>query len=112
MKGSSVTTSEFDAAAAHRHFATDCFNRVWEMLEKPDRSADEDRMMVAMSHASLFHWQQRADCTPRNLSVGYWLISRVYDEPYLTGNAKDEWLKTLNAGWWQHLEADSPLPIE
>jgi hypothetical protein len=27
--------------------------------------------------SSLWHWTQRADCTARNLSVGYWQVSRV-----------------------------------
>lgn len=71
-------TVEFDTGAAHRHFSTDCFNGVWALLDKPVRSADEDRLMVSMCHASLYHWQQRADCTPRNLSMGCWLLSRVY----------------------------------
>lgn len=70
--------ADFDSTAAHHHFSSACFNGVWELLNKPDRSADEDRLMVSMCHASLFHWQQRTDCTPRNLSIGYWLLSRVY----------------------------------
>ena len=28
--------------------------------------------------ASLWHWKQREDHTPTNLSVGYWQVSRVY----------------------------------
>ena len=34
--------------------------------------------MVSMCHASLFHWQQRPDCTSRSFSIGYWQLSRVY----------------------------------
>ena len=34
--------------------------------------------MVSMCHASLYHWQQRPDCTSRSLSIGYWQLSRVY----------------------------------
>ena len=73
-----MTGHDFDSAAANRHFSTDCFNRVWDLLDKPDRSADDDRLMVSMCHASLFHWQQRPDCSSRNLSIGYWQLSRVY----------------------------------
>ena len=73
-----MTTHDFDAAAAHRHFSTACFNRVWDLLDKPDRSPDDERLMVSMCHASLFHWQQRTDCSSRNLSIGYWQLSRVY----------------------------------
>jgi tetratricopeptide (TPR) repeat protein len=28
--------------------------------------------------ASLWHWTQRPDCSPTNLSVGYWQAARVY----------------------------------
>ena len=69
---------DFDLAAAHRHFSASCFNGVWELIDKPNRSPDEDRLMVSMCHASLFHWQQRPDCTSRSLSIGYWQLSRVY----------------------------------
>ena len=51
---------------------------MWELIDKPDRSPDDDRLMVSMCHASLYHWQQRPDCTPRSLSIGYWQLSRVH----------------------------------
>ena len=73
-----MASPNFDLAAAHRHFSAACFNGVWELIDKPDRSPDEDRKMVSMCHASLYHWQQRPDCTSRSLSIGYWQLSRVY----------------------------------
>lgn len=63
---------------AHRFFSAHCFNEVWGLLEKPDRSVEDDRLMREMAHASLFHWLQRDDATPTNLSVGLWQVSRVY----------------------------------
>ena len=68
----------FDLAAAHRWFATDCFNRVWELLDKPDRSSDDDERMISLCHASLAHGRERSDCAPLSLSIGYWQLSRVY----------------------------------
>ena len=73
-----MPTPDFDLAAAHRHFSAACFNGVWELIDKPSRSPDEDRLMVSMCHASRYHWQQRPDCTSRSLSIGYWQLSRVY----------------------------------
>ena len=73
-----MTSPDFDLAAAHRHFSAACFNGVWELIDKPDRSPDDDRKMVSMAHASLYHWQQRPDCTSRSLSIGYWQLSRVH----------------------------------
>lgn len=34
--------------------------------------------MLALSFASLWHWTQRDDCVSRNLSIGYWQISRIF----------------------------------
>jgi len=34
--------------------------------------------MLQLSQASLSHWTQRSDCTPKNLSIGNWQLSRVY----------------------------------
>jgi hypothetical protein len=68
----------FDPASAHRFFSADCFNRTWDLLEKADHSAAEDEQMLLLCHASLWHWTQRTECTPRNLSIGYWQLSRVY----------------------------------
>lgn len=75
---SETTSPQFDLARAHRWFSADCFNHVWALLEKPDRTADECERMVSLAHASLAHWRERADCTAQNLSIGYWQVSRVY----------------------------------
>jgi len=60
----------------HRRFAKQFFNETWELLDKPDRSADEDLRMVLLAHASRLHWEYAG--TARNRSVGEWQISRVY----------------------------------
>ena len=75
-----------DYAAAHRHFAADCFNRAWDLMEKPERTADDDRRMLALGYASLFHWLERADVTDRNLSIGYWQVARIHS---LLGNPRE-----------------------
>lgn len=71
-------TPEFDLAAAHRYFAAECFNRAWDLIDKPDRTPEEDDEMIRLNQASLYHWSQREDCTNRNLSVGYWQAARIY----------------------------------
>jgi hypothetical protein len=76
---------DFDLAAAHKHFSAWCFNRAWELMDKPDRTDTDVRMMVALSHASIFHWMSRPDCTDKNLAVGYWQASRIQA---LIGNAQ------------------------
>lgn len=67
-----------DQRRAHRVFSADCFNRTWELLDRTDRSAADDEQMAHLAHASLWHWTQREDGTAQNLSVGYWLLARVY----------------------------------
>ena len=72
-----MSTQSIDHAASHRFFSTDCFNRAWELLEKSGRSANDDMQMLLLSMTSLWHWTQRSDCDEKNLSIGYWQVSRV-----------------------------------
>ncbi|MCK6576305.1 hypothetical protein L6V77_35095, partial [Myxococcota bacterium] len=87
-----TTVPNFDLAAAHKYFAAHCFNAAWDLIEKPSRTAAEDRMMVALNQASLYHWQSRPDCTDEKLSVGYWQASRIQallgDAPAATRHAE------------------------
>ena len=78
----------FDEGGAHRFFSATCFNRTWELLDKADRTAEETEAMIACSLASIWHWRQRPDCTRRNLSIGYWQVSRVYS---VAGQAQNAW---------------------
>ena len=68
----------FDLQEAHRYFAARCFNAAWELLDKPNRSVADNEQMIRLAHSSLWHWTQRADCQPANLSIGYWQLARVY----------------------------------
>ncbi len=77
---------EFDVNAGHRFFSAQCFNTAWDLIDKSTRSAADDAHMLAAAAASLWHWLQRPDVTPRNRSIGYWQVSRVlamlgYGEP-------------------------------
>jgi hypothetical protein len=71
------TNPDFDLAAAHKYFAAQCFNQAWDLIEKPDRTPADDRLMEALSQASIYHWLQRPDCSDQSLSVGYWQASRI-----------------------------------
>ena len=70
--------SSFDTKPAHFYFSASCFNKAWELIEKADRTAQDDVQMILLAHASLWHWTQREDCTDKNLSIGYWQLSRIY----------------------------------
>ena len=63
----------------HRAEAVALFNGVWEMLETPDRTAEQDDQMVHAAHASRWHWSQVGDLGgAQQLAVGEWQCSRVY----------------------------------
>jgi hypothetical protein len=59
-----------------RQLAADLFNGVWKLLDKQDRTVEEDDRMLHMAHASRYHWEQVG--TAANLARGEWQCSRVY----------------------------------
>jgi hypothetical protein len=61
---------------AHKKFAVDTFNLTWSLLDKKDRTKEEDDRMVHAAHASRFHWGEIG--TPIHFERGEWQISRVY----------------------------------
>lgn len=62
--------------AEHKTFAVNLFNLVWDLLDKEDRTPDEDDRMLHAAHASRFHWGEIG--TPLEFERGEWQISRVY----------------------------------
>jgi hypothetical protein len=62
----------------HKQIASLCFNRVWDLLDLPERTKVEEEQMIHLAHASFWHWTRVEDHTPTNLSIGYWQLSRVY----------------------------------
>jgi len=60
----------------HRQIAVKLFNRVWELMDKPERSHEEVDEMIHSAHASRFHWGEIG--TPLEFARGEWQISRVY----------------------------------
>ncbi|SEO63472.1 hypothetical protein [Paenibacillus sp. OV219] len=62
----------------HKALASSCFNQVWDLLDKKDRTTIDDEMMVHLCHSSFWHWTQASEHTQRNLSIGYWQLARVY----------------------------------
>jgi len=62
--------------ADERRLAAALFNATWTLMEKEDRTRDEDDAMLHMAHASRHHWGQIGK--PENLGRGEWQCSRVY----------------------------------
>src|SRR5688572_18457604 len=51
-----MAEAPLDLPRAQRWFAVECNNAAWELLEKPNRTADETERMVHAAHASVHHW--------------------------------------------------------
>lgn len=43
-------------AQMHRWFAVECNNDAWVLIEKVERSAQDDREMMYLAYASAYHW--------------------------------------------------------
>ncbi len=69
---------DFNKEKAYEHFSVSCFNQAWNLIDKKDRTPDEDERMLQLAMSSAWHWSQRTDCKPQNLSIAYWQISRVH----------------------------------
>ncbi len=56
--------------------AAELFNQTWDLLDKPQRTEDEDLDMVHKAHASRYFWGLIG--TDKERATGEWQISRVY----------------------------------
>ena len=59
-----------------RRVAVELFNHVWTLLERDERTRDDDDEMLHAAHASRFHWGEVGE--PVNRVRGEWQCSRVY----------------------------------
>jgi len=71
-----IEEKKYTEKEAHKKFAVDLFNLTWTLMDKKDRTKEEDDKMVHAAHASRFHWGEIG--TPLNWERGEWQISRVY----------------------------------
>ena len=63
-------------ADQHRTLAIQCFNLTWDLLDKQDRTPEEDDKMIHAAHASRYHWGEIGSSL--EFERGEWQISRVY----------------------------------
>lgn len=60
----------------HRELAVRYFNAAWDLIDKTDRSADDDRDMLGLALASRQHWIE-AGGTAENLAVSDWQVAHA-----------------------------------
>lgn len=69
---------DFDTTAAHKYFSAHCFNTAWELIDKEERTAEENERMIQLCQASMWHWSCREDATDQTRSIGFWQAARAY----------------------------------
>lgn len=69
-------TKTFTLDEAYKYFAKSINGGVWELLQKPHRSQEEEDELLHGAHASTYHW--RFAGTAVHQQRGEWLISRVH----------------------------------
>lgn len=61
----------------HRQLGVDLFNHAWTLLDKAERTPDEDDEMLGAAHASRYHWS-KASTEAKHQARGEWQLARVY----------------------------------
>ncbi|NHJ05023.1 MAG: hypothetical protein EAX90_09380 [Candidatus Heimdallarchaeota archaeon] len=56
--------------------AVNLFNHTWNLIDKENRTIEEEDDMIHSAHASRYHWGVIGE--PINFERGEWLVSRVY----------------------------------
>ena len=69
-------TNPFTLEEAHTYFAKSINGRVWELLQKSDRSHTENDELLYAAHACTYHWKFVG--TGVHQQRGEWLISHVH----------------------------------
>jgi tetratricopeptide (TPR) repeat protein len=67
---------KFTEQECHKNFAIQLNNLVWNLLQKENRTTEDNDKMIHAAHASYYHWSVIGE--PINFQRGEWLISHVY----------------------------------
>lgn len=59
-----------------KELAIKLFNETWDLLDKENRTADDDSLMIEKAHASLYLWS--LEKSPLNNQRAEWMVSNVY----------------------------------
>ena len=95
--GKKKKKKKVNVKAAHKYFSADCFNKTWDYIDLPERTADQEEEMLRLTLASHWHWTQRKDYEPTNASIANWQVSRVFALLGQADNARRFALRCLEA---------------
>jgi len=71
-----MNTESLSIEQWHKKEAIENFNGTWDLIDKQDRTHEENLDMIHKAHASRYHWGQIGE--PLHFLRGEWQISRVY----------------------------------
>lgn len=71
-----METKELSIQEWHKKQGIENFNYTWDLIDKKDRTKEDEIDMIHAAHASRFHWGKIG--TSLNFARGEWQISRVY----------------------------------
>lgn len=60
----------------HRRFAVECNNHTWDLIDKAERTPDEDQEMLNTAYASIYHWSKVG--TPLHIARGEVNLAHVH----------------------------------
>jgi hypothetical protein len=61
----------------HRSEGIHANNATWDLLDKPDRSTEEDEDLVRRAYAAAYHWARAARRGPENAARAEYMIARA-----------------------------------
>jgi hypothetical protein len=64
-----------EIARWHREFAPTAFNNTWTLLDKTERTREQEEEMLASTFAQRYHWYSVGE--PKNWAIADWQVSRV-----------------------------------
>ena len=64
-----------EIALWHREFAPTAFNNTWTLLDKTERTREQEEEMLASTFAQRYHWYSVGE--PKNWAIADWQVSRV-----------------------------------
>lgn len=72
---------------SHKQIASQCFNKVWDLLDLLERTCEQEEQMIHLAHTSFWHWTQVEDHTPTNLNRCVEVSLAVSLPPFYIGYA-------------------------
>lgn len=69
--------SESPVSDWHRRQGVEANNSVWDLLGKPERSAEDDEEMLRRAYTAAYHWQRATGTGPANETRASYMIARA-----------------------------------